>query len=293
MSLFVTGADGAVGSYVADIFSQERLFLTDVKNLDITDREAMRRALIESKAKTVLHLAAETNVDRCEAEPEHAYRVNALGCENVALACREAGARLVYISTGAVFDGRNPEPCTEFDAPAPVNVYARAKLAGEEAVRRLVPEHFIVRAGWMIGGGRRDKKFVYKILRLMDEREEISAVSDKRGTLTYARDLLLQVKAYLADGRPGTYHGAHGGVVTRFDVALELARLTGKKVKVKAVGSDAFPLPAPRGDSEAIRNYKAQLLGIDVMPDWKSALAAYVRELEAVGVLKDGKVQDI
>ncbi|MFC1679662.1 SDR family oxidoreductase, partial [Elusimicrobiota bacterium] len=239
----------------------------------------------------VLHLAAETDVDLCETDREHAYRTNALATENLAKACKETGALMIYISTGGVFDGNNPEPYTEYDAPGPLSVYARTKMAGEDAVRSLLESYFIVRAGWMIGGGLRDKKFVYKMLRFMGERDRIQAVDDKRGTLTYAKQMLLQIVELLKTDAYGVYHAANSGVVTRYDVVKELARIVGSPVKIEPVGSAVFPLPAPRARSEAMRNYRLELMGINVMSDWKRALAEYLEELERVGVVRDGRIR--
>jgi dTDP-4-dehydrorhamnose reductase len=115
----------------------------------------------------VLHLAAATDVDRCEQEPAWADDNNALGTENVALACQVSGTPLVYVSTGAVFNGSKPEPYVELDEPSPSNIYARSKLAGEQVVAAVLQRYYIVRAGWMFGGAERETKFVGKIARLI------------------------------------------------------------------------------------------------------------------------------
>src|SRR5438128_5940771 len=137
-----------VGSYFHELAGEfgEPLDLTDIDTLDVRDLDAVRGRIRPNQYSTVIHLAAETDVDRCEREPEHAYRVNATGTRNVALACRAAGITMVYQSTGEVFGGDGaPGPFTELDVPRPANVYGASKLAGERHVHELLRRYFIVR----------------------------------------------------------------------------------------------------------------------------------------------------
>ena len=281
MKLFVTGAGGMVGSYVPDVFRGVELVLTDIvdglERLDVTDADSVKRAIEKARPDVVLHLAAATDVDRCEKEPEWAHRANALGTENVVRACQDSGATLVYISTGAVFSGEKDELYVESDEPGPVNVYARAKLAGEHAVAARLAKYFIVRAGWMMGGGARDTKFVGKMAEFIAAgRTPLRAVADTRGTPTYARDLLGAVKQLLATGAFGLYHAGNAGSCTRYDMALAIRDSLGRPdIVVEAVDSSVFPLPAPRGPSEAIRSLALERLGFAPRP-WREALHAYV-----------------
>ena len=279
--MFVTGAGGMVGSYVGEVFKGWDLVLTDVvdgmERLDVRDPERVRGTIGDVRPDVVLHLAAATDVDRCQREPEWAYHSNALGTQNVALACQALDVPLVYVSTGSVFSGEKEEPYIEFDEPGPVNVYAHAKLAGERIVTALLRRYYIVRAGWMIGGGARDTKFVGKIVDLIAEgRTSLRAVADTRGTPTYARDLLHGIARLVATGYHGLYHMGNAGSCTRHDVALAVRDALGRPdVAVEAVDSSAFPLPAPRPRSEAIRNLKLDLLGMGMRP-WPQALHEYV-----------------
>ena len=293
MKILVTGASGAVGSYVEAVFAEAELMLTDIQGaatrLDICDPEAVADAVRGFAPDVVLHLAAATDVDRCEQEPDLAYRTNAVGTQNVALACRAAGAELVYISTAGVFSGDKPDPYTEFDSPGPANVYGHAKLAGERAVESLLDRFYIVRAGWMIGGAELDKKFVGKLTELIrGGATQLRAVEDKWGSPTYARDLLTGIRMRLGTGYHGLYHLVNdGGACSRYDIALELRAILGRpEVEIEAVSSAYFPLPAPRARSEAMRNYRLQLLGIDPMPHWRDALREYV-ENELIPVLTE------
>ncbi|MFA4884192.1 MAG: dTDP-4-dehydrorhamnose reductase [Candidatus Margulisiibacteriota bacterium] len=282
--ILVTGANGMVGSYVQEVFRNEELALTDLPEMDVTDRDKVFTLISRHKPAVVLHLAAETDVDKCESEIDHAYRSNTMGTQNIALACQKYKAVMIYISTGGVFNGREGQVHTEFDRPEPLNVYSQAKYQGELIVRDLLTEFYIFRAGWMIGGGpAKDKKFVGKIIELCRTRPEIEVVNDKFGSPTFARDFLGGIKEIIGLGAYGCYHLVNTGCCTRYEIALEIVKVLGTKTKVKPVGSDRFPLPAPRSASEAMRNYKLDLLGINPMPEWKSALAQYVKEWQENG----------
>lgn len=282
--VLVTGAAGVVGGYVAEAFDRHDLVLTDivgdVDRLDVTDPVPVRAAISDVRPEIVLHLAAATDVDLCEQEPDLAFRTNAIGTQNVALAARDVGAILVYVSTAGVFGGEKPTPYTEFDEPAPANVYGRSKLSGERIVHTLLDRFYIARAGWMVGGGPKDKKFVGKLLQIMESGEtKLRAVNDKFGTPTFAGDLATGILKLLETGHFGLYHLVNGGgACSRYDVAVALRTILGRDdVTVEPVSSAYFPLPAPRARSEAMVNYKLQLLGLDRQRHWRDALEAYVR----------------
>lgn len=281
--LFVTGAGGMVGSYVPHVFPEYELVLTDVVDgfapLDVADPAAVMEAIAAATPDVVLHLAAATDVDRCEKDPDWAFRSNAIGTQNVALACQRHGATLVYISTGGVFPGDKVDSYTEFDTPRPANVYGEAKLAGERIVASLLGQYFIVRAGWMIGGGDKDKKFVGKIVGMMREgpTSPMRVVSDKTGSPTYGKDMLVGIRRLLETRYYGLYHLANRGAASRYDIALAIRDMLNlPHVQIDPVSSAHFPLPAPRARSEAIRNFKADLLGLDLMRPWPDALRDYV-----------------
>jgi dTDP-4-dehydrorhamnose reductase len=290
MRMLVTGAAGAVGSYVPEVFSDWELVLTDVvgdfEQLDVADPAAVLQAVARAEPDIVLHLAAATDVDRCEQDPDWAFRANTIGTQNVALACRETEAVLVFISTAGVFSGDKPEPYTEFDEPGPANIYGESKLAGERIVASLLGRYYIARAGWMVGGGHRDKKFVGKIVQLIEDgTTHLRAVDDKLGSPTYAPDMLEGIKRLLGTGYYGLYHMVNDGACSRYDVAVAIRDLLGRSdVSVEPVSSAHFPLPAPRARSEAMRNYKLELLGLEPLRPWQDALGHYLQhELVAVG----------
>ena len=280
--ILVTGASGMVGSYAPGVFKDYELILTDCVDsphvLDVREPAGVRNMIGDAKPDVVLHLAAATDVDRCEQEPDWAYHSNAIGTQNVVYACREFDTTLVYISTAGVFWGDKADPYIEFDEPRPANVYGHSKLAGERYVANSLRKYYIVRAGWMVGGGRKDKKFVGQIARLITEgRTKLKAVDDKLGSPTYAKDLLVGIEKLLGTEFYGLYHMVNEGICSRYEVALEIKNIIqNADVSIEPVSSAHFPLPAPRARSEAMRNLKLELLKIHTMPSWKAALREYV-----------------
>jgi len=178
MKILVTGSAGMLGSSMCPILKQKghEVYATDLvpvdgmDHLDVRDYKQVTSYVNRIKPDIILHLAAETDVDKCEIEPDHAFLTNTIGTQNVALACQKSNIVMLYVSTIGVFYGDKIEPYTEFDIPRPINLYGLSKLEGEKIVQQLLNKFYIVRAGWMVGGGpSRDKKFVGKMLRQMNE----------------------------------------------------------------------------------------------------------------------------
>lgn len=283
--LLVTGANGMVGSYVKGVFHDFELLLTDIEGgmerMDVRDPSAVFKGVEEFKPDIVLHLAAATDVDQCEIDPDWAYCTNAIGTQNVALACQKYNKLMIYISTAGVFQGDKQEPYTEFDDANPVNHYGISKLAGENIVQSLLHRYFIIRSGWMIGGGRKDKKFVSKIIKLMRKYESVRVVNDKFGNSTFAKDLLSGTLKLIETEFYGLYHMANTGSSSRYDVALEIKKILKlENIKVEPVSSSYFPLPAVRSRSEVMRNYKLDLLGMNNQRSWQEALREYLESEE-------------
>lgn len=286
MKILVTGAKGMLGSDLCPILRELHDVLpTDLEEMDVRDRAQVRETVHQFLPDVVIHLAALTDVDYCERQPAEAFRTNAIGTQLVALACREVGATLVYVSTISVFDGRKATPYTEFDTPNPQSVYSQAKYEGERIVQTLLSQHYIVRAGWMFGGGPEDKKFVAKILDLACTKPELKIVDDKFGSLTYTVDIARGMAQLIETGLFGVYHMVNTrGCVSRYEAAraiLEYAGIT--QCRLVPVSSAEFPLPAPRPRMEAALNYHLELLGLDWMRDWRSALRAYLQRLYQQG----------
>lgn len=292
MRYLITGANGMLGNALSSILIKAgaEVCLADINLentvnnmllLDIRDKEHIRVVVEETRPDFLFHLAAETNVDRCELEQEHAYRTNVLGTENVALVCKTFTIPMAYISTCGIFDGEKQEPYTELDSPNPLSVYSKTKLRGEEIVKGLLQEYFIFRAGWMMGGDKRDKKFVVKIVELLKTKDEISVVNDKFGSPTYTVDFSKAMLEIIKQRRYGLYHLTNRGFCSRYELACKIKEYLKKdNVVIKPISSSKFPLPAPRPRSEAAENLNLKLVGLgEIMRPWEKALEDYLAKL--------------
>lgn len=300
MRILITGAAGMLGSSVIpELMSRgHTLAVTDIRldqprpwgpegpricHLDVRDDAEIRDAFAAVRPELVLHLAAVTSLEVCERDPDGAARTNALGTKLVALGCQRAAVPMCYISTAGVFDGAKTEPYTEFDQPNPINVYGRTKLAGEYFTQNLVDHHFVVRAGWMVGGGHgKDHKFVSLIVdQLLAGARTIHAVFDKLGTPTYAQDFARCLADLVVSGSYGLYHMSGDGTGSRFDVARLILEVLGRDdVKLVPVNSEFFGREyfAPRPRSELMRNMMLELQGMNSMRPWEQAVEDYLRE---------------
>lgn len=287
MKILVTGAAGMLGSALCPTLIKKGhvVLATDLSPdrneigyLDVRSHKQVKEIVEKTKPEMVMHLAAETDVDKCELEPNHAFLTNTIGTQNVALVCQNHNIVMVYISTIGVFYGDKVEPYTEFDTPNPINIYGRSKLEGEKIVQGLLQKYYIVRAGWMVGGGpNKDKKFVGKIIRQIKETNSLKAVNDKIGSPTYTFDFCKSLAGLIETGYYGLYHCTNKGYCSRFDVAKKIVEFLEKPdVTVEPVGSAVFPLPAARARSEMSRNYKLELLGMNSVRNWEKALKEYI-----------------
>lgn len=276
--ILVTGGRGMVGSYARQAFADNDLLILGSKELDVCAQRQVDDCFEAFRPEIVVHLAAATNVDRCQNEAAYAFRVNEEGTAHVARACQRLGCALVYVSSGAVFDGRKPEPYIESDAVSPVNIYGQSKLAGEAIVQRLTSRWYIARAGWIFGGAAHDVKFVGKLAgEMLAGRRELRIVDDKIGTPTYGLDFLRAVRQLLAGAPSGIYHLGNDGAGSRFRIAEEIRRVLGLEgTRLIPVSSDAFPLPAPRGRSEAIASCRWKTIGAPPPRAWQEALRDYL-----------------
>ena len=272
--IVISGAAGLVGRVLA---GQARSQGRDVVTLtsaqwDITDAAAARRHI--AAGDVVVNCAALTNVDVAEAEPERAHAVNTVGAENIARACAQAGASLIHLSTDYVFSGNAGRPYDIDDETGPLSVYGRTKLAGEQAVLAALPEAHVVRTAWVFEGGD-GSDFAAVMRRAATGPGEVEVVADQIGSPTYVGDLcaaLLQI----ADGgvRGPILHAANAGPASRFDQAQAVfAELGADPDRVRPVGSDRHPRPAPRPSYSALSSAKSAAAGLTPLRPWREALA--------------------
>jgi dTDP-4-dehydrorhamnose reductase len=237
----------------------------------------------------VINAAAYTNVDRAESEPGEAHRTNAAGAKMVACACASARVPLIHISTDYVFDGKKPSPYVENDSPAPLGVYGVSKLAGEQAVREYHKEHMILRTSWLYG--IYGANFLKTILRLAGERDELSVVSDQRGSPTNTSDLadvvLRLMPSLLGNAHWGTYHFSGGGETDWCQFANEILKARekslGRRPKLNAITTAEYPTAARRPANSVLDNslFNATF-GLKARP-WREAVRETVDTLMASG----------
>lgn len=260
MRVAVTGAGGGLGRAVmerAPAHHDIAAFSHD--ELPVEDRHAVFQRLVPVEPEVILHLAAMTSVDACEAHPDLAFGVNALGTANVALAARETGAVLVAVSTDYVFDGAKGAPYHEYDEPGPLSAYGRSKLAGEREARALAPEHLVVRTAWVYGGG---SDFLTGALRRLAAGETVPAIVDRTSSPTYVGHLAERLLSLAASGLRGVAHLAGPEPLSWFDVlarARRLADLPGDLVEQKA---DDLDRPAPRPVNSSLTSLVPEVPGL-------------------------------
>ncbi len=286
MKVLLTGAGGQLGLDLLDGFADHDVVGLTSADLDVADEPAVAAAVGDHAPDLVLNAAAWTDVDGCEADPDRAHRVNALGPWWLARACLRAGATLVTISTDYVFSGppeRGPDGrlrgWSEFDPVRPLNAYGRSKAAGEQLVRETLPAHHIVRTAWLCGA--RGGNFVRTMLRLGRERDELQVVDDEVGSPTFCHDLARAVRALAVSGRYGTVHLVNEGRCSRYELAVRALQLAGIDVQVSPVGSDSLRRPAARPTFSVLDTTHARLSGLAPLPSWEEGLAALVAELDA------------
>jgi dTDP-4-dehydrorhamnose reductase len=248
----------------------------DLPETDITDRPAITHAIAAFAPDVVIHAAAWTDVDGCARDPEKAYRVNALGTQNVALACSSSGATLVTISTNEIFDGKADEPYREWDAPHPINPYARSKAAGEWFTRHLLSRFYIVRTAWLYAPD--GSNFPHRIIELADERGALQVVTDEVGNPTYAPDLAAALGQLIETEAYGVYHLTNAGYASRFDFAREILRISGREhVPLDPITLDDFERDSTPPRFAPLANTAAAALGIRPRP-WQEALNDFLSE---------------
>ena len=224
MNILVSGASGQLGHDLVLELSYRGHVVTGVssKELNLLDPVAVQTYLSAMRPDAVIHCAGYTAVDLAEDEKEKCFSVNSRGTETLAAACAAVGSKLLFISTDYVFSGDGERPWEPDDAPKPLNIYGMSKYLGEEAVRRYVPEHFIVRISWLFGVN--GKNFVKTMLRLGREREQITVVNDQIGSPTYTKDLAVLLADMIVTEKYGTYHATNEGFCSWYEFACAVMK---------------------------------------------------------------------
>jgi dTDP-4-dehydrorhamnose reductase len=273
MRVTLFGASGLLGQELVRELDRDQLTALSSKDADLRDHARVRDVIRDSRPDWILLSAAYTDVDGCESNRDLALAVNCEGAVNVAEAAREAGSRLMFLSTDYVFDGTKRSPYEISDARNPTSVYGESKARAEERLLEILPEVCIVRTSWLFGHG--GKCFPATILKLASTRPEISVVNDQRGSPTFTRDLASAlVQLCRADAR-GIVHVTNSGSCTWYEFATEIVRNSGMSTKVNPVTTAEFPRPARRPAYSVLSPDSLHAYNIH-MPDWKDALRRYL-----------------
>ena len=270
--IVITGAGGQLGRALLRALGGLPLLPWNEAQADVTDPDIASR-LERIGPRAIVHAAAWTDVDGCEADPRRAAQVNAEGTRLIARAAAASGAHLVYISTDYIFDGAKGAAYTEADPPNPINVYGRTKLEGEAHVRALCPRHTILRSAWLYGPGGRT--FVHAIIERARGQDRIEVVTDQVGSPTLTDDLAGVVRQVLEKELLGVFHAACEGSCSRYELAQAIVGVIRPGVEVVPVKTVPGARPARRPPNAALATDALQAAGIPLRP-WRNALAAFL-----------------
>ena len=278
MKVFVTGAKGQLGHDVVNELEKRghTAIGVDIEEMDITDKDAVKRVITQVSPEAVVHCAAYTAVDAAEEQVELCHRVNGLGTENMGEVCKELNCKLMYISTDYVFNGQGTRPWEPDDERAPLNVYGQTKYEGELAVEAL-EKYFIVRIAWVFGVN--GKNFIKTMLNLGKTRDHLTVVDDQVGSPTYTYDLARLLVDMIETEKYGRYHATNEGVCSWYEFACEIFKKAGIEITVSPVSSNEYPAKAKRPQNSRMDKSKLKEMGFKPLPTWQDALERYLKEI--------------
>mgnify|MGYP004667726839 FL=1 len=287
--VLVTGCNGQLGRAIQKEYAGDAAFiLTDVAegegitSLDITDIDAVMSLVLGEKPDVIINCAALTNVDGCEKMWDLAYKINAIGPRNLAIAATAVGAKLVHVSTDYVFAGTERTPRTEFDTPDPISAYGKTKLEGEQFVRQFAEKFFILRTAWLYGDG---KNFVKTMVRVAKTHDEVSVVCDQFGSPTSAVELAKMIHFLEGTDNYGIFHATCEGETNWADFTEAFYAKLGITAKVNHITSEEYakmnPEAAKRPAYSNLDNYMLRLTTDQfAMANWEDALDVYLKDFD-------------
>lgn len=280
--IWICGAFGMLGNHFQRLLNEKRIpFVSSGRNVDITNLDAVMNFVRSENISHILNCAAYTQVDLAEKEQAQAYLVNAMGPYHLGVAAKHKGAKVIHFSTDYVFDGNGKAPYDEKDLPAPVNAYGMSKLAGEMKLLEIDPRSCVIRTSWLFGTP--GKNFVKTMLRLMEEKQELSVVADQVGRPTYCGDLA-EAALQLLD-EEGVFHFANASETTWFHFAQEIysqAKELGLPLKMqhlRAISSHEYPTPAKRPFYSTLSTHKIEKVLRKAPRAWQEALHDYLKQI--------------
>jgi dTDP-4-dehydrorhamnose reductase len=275
MRVTIFGASGLLGKALLSEWSGDTVTGLTSYAADIRDAKRVQDVVQESNPEWIVLAAAYTDVEGCEGNPDLAFAVNRDGAVNVAVAAKKVGARLVFLSSDYVFDGKKTTPYEIEDARNPQSVYGRTKAEAEIRLLALMPECCIARTSWLFGIG--GKCFPDTILKLAASRPALDVVNDQRGCPTYSVDLARAIVRLCRKDASGIVHVTNAGDCTWFEFARDIISGAGLATVVRPVSSQQMARPAPRPSYSVLSATRLRALGIE-MPSWRDSLRRYLEE---------------
>lgn len=284
LNILVTGSNGQVGSEIRELAHnyEYHFFFTKSTELDITDHIAIEQFAKQNNINTIINCAAYTAVDKAESDEDSADKINHQAVRNLANIAKDKNIKLIHISTDYIFDGTNCKPYIESDIANPQGVYGRTKLEGEKAVLEINPPNtIIIRTSWVYSSF--GSNFVKTMFRLGKERESLNVVYDQVGTPTYARDLaraILDILPKIDSQKVEIYHYSNEGVLSWYDFAKEIMRMTKLECQVNPIESKEYPTPAKRPYYGVLNKFKIKSKFEVEIPYWKDSLDECLKKME-------------
>jgi dTDP-4-dehydrorhamnose reductase len=282
MKVLVTGANGQLGRDVVLLLEKEghSVLACDRDQMDITNQVQCNNVISSYLPEVVIHCAAYTAVDAAETDIDGAYKVNAVGTRNIAVAAERAGAKLIYISTDYVFDGNSLNPYQEYDDTNPQSVYGKSKRAGELLVQSLSSKWFVVRTSWVYG--LYGNNFVKTMLKLGQEKPKLQVVHDQKGSPTYTVDLAEFILELMQTEMYGIYHASNSDTCTWYEFTqaiFEEARSVGGisiQAHLEPCTTEQFPRPAPRPQNSVMDHLSIRTNGLADLRPWREGLREFI-----------------
>jgi len=278
MKLLVTGVKGQLGYDIVNECKKRNIETigVDIDEMDITDAKKVKKVIKESNVDAIIHCSAYTAVDKAEDTIELCRDVNKNGTIHIVQVCEELDIPIMYFSTDYVFSGEGEVAWKEYDQRTPLNIYGLTKYEAELVVENY-PKHFIIRISWAFGINGHN--FIKTMLRLGNERDEVSVVNDQIGSPTYTKDLARLVVDMIQTDKYGTYHASNEGYCSWFDFASEIFKQANIDIKVNPIDSNAFPTKAKRPKNSRLSKEELDKHGFERLPSWQDALQRYLEEL--------------
>ena len=271
--IWITGAEGHIGTALLDLLEgvEYQLLPTDIEEVDITKIDKVTQFVHVNRPDVVINCAGLTDVQECENNVDEAYRVNAIGVRNVALAANEVNAKVIQISTDDVFDKESRVPYNEFDNVHPRTIYGKSKEAGEKILTQLLNRFVIIRSSWIYGIGR---DFVDEVLRNVGQGKTMEVPNNQYAAPTSAKELAKVIRYFIDNEEYGLYHVVCPGSCSRYEFARTILEYSGKAGEL-----DLYPVvieDSARPTYSVLDNMMLRLTGIEEPKDWKAALKEYL-----------------